>query len=129
MGSTGQYLVCQTAPWPNLTLEKLVGHSGYNSSHCPVCTRLSGEPGNQRLSTAPTVGAQSSTTATCAGPTVTRSHRTVRRATGLSNVPWGQRMATVGFARKGRESRIVHCLVCTGQSGAPADRRQLQPSK
>jgi hypothetical protein len=25
--------------------------------------------------------------------------------------------------------RIVHCPVCTGQSGAPADRRQLEPSK
>jgi hypothetical protein len=31
--------------------------------------------------------------------------------TGLSGVSWDQRLAMVGFAKQGRESRIVHCLV------------------
>jgi hypothetical protein len=109
-------------------LGKLVGRSGYNLSDCPVCTELSGEPGGQWLLHAPMVGVQSMA-ATCTRPMVNRPHRTVRCTSGLSGVPWGQRLATVGFAEKGRESRNVHCPVCTRQSGAPIDRRQPVPSK
>jgi hypothetical protein len=57
-----------------------------------------------------------------AQPTVRKSHRTIRCATGLSSVPRGQWLATVGFARKGRESRIVHYPVrprTEGNQGLP----------
>jgi hypothetical protein len=93
-----------------------------------MCTGLFGEPGGQRLSTAPTVDVQSMA-ATCARPMVNRPHQIVRCDTRLSGVPWGQRLATIGFAKKGRESHTVHCPVCTGQCGAPMDRRQPGPSK
>jgi hypothetical protein len=55
-------------------------------------------------------------------PTVTRPHRTVRCAKGAM-------AATVGFARKGRRSRMFTVRWCTGLSGAPTDRRQLFPTK
>jgi hypothetical protein len=32
-------------------------------------------------------------------------------STGLSGVPWDQRLAMVGFIKQGRESRTVHCPV------------------
>jgi hypothetical protein len=70
-----------------------------------------------------------STAATSTEPIVARSHRTIRCAIGLSSVPWGQRLAMVGFAKEGKKSCNVHCPVCTGQSDAPARRRQLGNSK
>jgi hypothetical protein len=45
----------QLAEWA--TLGKLARHSGYNLQECLVCIGLSSEPGGQRLSPAPTVGA------------------------------------------------------------------------
>jgi hypothetical protein len=48
---------------------------------------------------------------TCARPTVTRLHQAVRCATGLSSVPWDQRLAMVGFTKQGRESHTFHCPV------------------
>jgi hypothetical protein len=51
--------------------------------------------------------------ATSAKPTVIKSHWTVWCTTGLSGVPSGRRVATVGFARKGRKSIIAHCPVHT----------------
>jgi hypothetical protein len=46
-----------------------------------------------------------------AEPMVTRPHRTVRCATGLFDVLCDQRLATVGFDRKIRESVTVQCSV------------------
>jgi hypothetical protein len=56
-------------------------------------------------------GRARSLAATCARPTVSRPHRTIRCATGLSGVPWDQRLATVDFARKGRKSMTMQCPV------------------
>jgi hypothetical protein len=65
-----------------------------------------------------------SAAATSAEPIVTRVHRTVWCSTRLFGVPWVQWMATVGFAKEGKKLCTVHCPVCTGESGAPADKRQ-----
>jgi hypothetical protein len=99
-------------------LGKLARRTGYNSPDCPVCTRLFGETGDQRLSSTPTVGAQSLVD--------TWQHRTIQCATGLSGVPRSRRMQRLtqrstwwGW------KEVVHCSL----SGAPADRRQPGPSK
>jgi hypothetical protein len=102
------------------TLGKRVGYYGYISLDYLVCTGLSGEPGGQWLLPAPTVGAQSMA-ATCGEPMVSRSHRIIRCAIGPVDGN-GQ------LRQKGRESRTIHYPVCTGQSGAPADKRQSMPS-
>jgi hypothetical protein len=71
--------------------------------------------------------------ATCAQPTITKPHQIVRCATRLSGVPWDQRLATVGFAKQGRESRTIHYLVvhrtvrCAhGQKATKAYQMELQ---
>jgi hypothetical protein len=61
--------------------------------------------------------------------TVTRLHWTVRCTVGLSDVLIDQQSATIDFAREGNKPSTVQCPLCTGQSGAPADRRQPIPSK
>jgi hypothetical protein len=96
---TGQCLMPRLAnTGEHATLGKRVGRSSYNSPNYPLCTGLSGEPGGQRLSPTPMVGAQS-LAAMCAEPTVSRLHRTVWCTTRLSSVPWGQWLATIGFAK------------------------------
>jgi hypothetical protein len=55
-------------------------------------------------------------------PTVTRPHRAVRCAMGTEG-------STVGFAREGKKSGIVHVQWCTGLSGAPTDIRLELPTK
>ena len=59
-----------------------------------------------------------------AWPTVGRGHWTVRCAPDMSGAPTAPRYATVGRAILGRKSGTEQCLVCTGLSGAPDDRRQ-----
>jgi hypothetical protein len=84
---------------------------------CPVSQRSAG----------PTVGR-----AICVGhvaePTARRGHRTVRCAPDMSGAPTALRLPTVDCTIYGRKSGTGQCPVCTGLSGAPADRRQDQPS-
>jgi hypothetical protein len=91
---------------------------GYNSPDCLVCTGLSGEPTVDRV--------------ICAGhvaePTARRGHRSVRYAPDMSGAPMALRLPTIDCAIYGRKSGTGQCLVCTGLSGAPVDRRQDQPS-
>lgn len=46
-----------------------------------------------------------------AQPTVSRRHRTIRCAIGLSGVPRGQWLAAVGFAKERSKSGTIHCPV------------------
>jgi hypothetical protein len=87
------------------------------ASNCPVSQR----------STGPTVG-RAIYAGHVAEPTARRGHRTVRCAPDMSGAPTALRLPTVDCAFFGRKSGTGQCLVCTGLSGAPADRRQDQPS-
>jgi hypothetical protein len=96
---------------------------GYNSPDCPVCTGLSGEP---------TIGR--------ANGRLRDLRETRGRANGREGAPdcpvcTGQ--CPVRQRLQGANSRLRHrrkeirtgqCLVCTGLSGAPGDRRQELPS-
>jgi hypothetical protein len=84
-------------PWA-LLLKFLELSSVHRTSRC------ASRPPGQRSSAR-------SASATCARPTVIRRHWTVRCATGLFSVSWDQRLATVSFAKEGRRSCTVHCLV------------------
>jgi hypothetical protein len=116
---TGQCLVRQTGSVELAALGKSSVTFGYNSSDCPVCTGLSGEP---------TVGR-----VICAGhvaePTARKGHRTVRCAPDMSGAPTAPRLPTVGCAIEGKKSGTGQCPVCTGLSSAPDDRRQGLPSQ
>jgi hypothetical protein len=115
---TGQCPVRQAGSSEVAALGNSPATYDYNSSDCPVCTGLSGEP---------TVGR-----AICAGhvaePTARWRHRTVRCAPDMSGAPTAPRLPTVGFAIEGKKSGTGQCRVCTGVSGAPPDRRQDLPS-
>jgi hypothetical protein len=88
---------------------------------CSVCTGLFGAS----TASTPTVGSSISAKSTGDAwpePTVTRPHRTVWCTKGTTD-------ATVGFAKQGKKSCIVHVQWCTGLSCAPTDRRQELPTK
>jgi hypothetical protein len=105
-------------------LEKSWRRCGYNSPDCLVCTGLSGEP------TAPTPTVDNAISrwrvaqanGHQAAPDCPVYHRTVWCAKGVV-------AATVGFAKKGKKSRLFTVRWGTGLSGEPTDRRQLLPTK
>jgi hypothetical protein len=115
---TGQCPVRQACSSKLAALGKSSATYDYNSPDCPVNQRLAG----------PTVGR-----AICAGhvaePTTRRGHRTVQCAPDMSGAPTALWLPTVGFTVEGKKSGTGHCLVCTGLSGAPDDRRQELPSQ
>jgi hypothetical protein len=114
---TGQCPVRQAGSSELAALGNSSATYGYNSPDCPV----------SQWSAGPTVSR-----AICAGhvaePTARRGHQTVRCAPNMSGVPTALRLPTVDCATFGRKSGTGQCLVCTGLSGAPVDRRQDQPS-
>jgi hypothetical protein len=116
-GCTGQCPVRQAGSSEVAALGNSQATNGYNSPDCPVSQRSAG----------PTVGR-----AICVGhvaePTARRGHRSVRCAPDMSGAPTALRLPTVDCAIYGRKSGTGQCLVCTGLSGAPVDRRQDQPS-
>jgi hypothetical protein len=114
---------CQAgAPGDQAALRKKLGRRNYNSPDCPVCQPRAWLTVGYLINYA-----------TCAQPTVTRLHRTIRCATGLFGVPWDKRLATVGFTKQGIKSRTVHCPVvyrtvrCAhGQKSIKAYQMELQ---
>jgi hypothetical protein len=91
---TGQCLVCQARSGELGAIGNKLTAYDYNSSDCPVCTGLSGEP---------TVGC-----AICvrhvAEPTVGRGHRTIRCAPGSVRCANGSLVPTIGYATEGKKS-------------------------
>jgi hypothetical protein len=97
---------------------------GYNSPDCPVCTGLSGEP-----------------TAGRAKGRLRDLRKTRGRANGregapdcpvcIGQCPVRQRLpgANGRLRHRRKEIRTGQCLVCTGLSGAPGDRRPELPSQ
>jgi hypothetical protein len=89
-------------------------------------TRQSGAPGGKQLCPAPTGAFNGGhMEATSVGPTVGRPHRTIRCARQPKALMADSTAVSAGY----RGSLTVHCSMCIGQSGAPADRRQPRPSK
>jgi hypothetical protein len=93
-GCTGQCPVRQTGSGELAALGKKLTAYDYNSSDCPVCTGLSGEPTVGRAIRAGHV----------AEPTVGRGHRTVRCAPDSVRCANGSKAPTVGFAKEGKKS-------------------------
>jgi hypothetical protein len=91
---TGQCPVCQAGSGKLAALGNKLTAYGYNSSDCPVCTGLSGEP---------TVGCTIHARHV-AKPTVGRGHRTVRCAPDSVRCANSSKAPTVGFAREGKKS-------------------------
>ena len=114
---TRQCPVCQAGSGKLGTLGNKLTAYDYNSSDCPVCTGLSGEPTVGRANGRPR------------DPRETRG-----RANGRKRAPDSVRCAndskapTVGFAKEGKKSAPDSVRWCTGLSGAPGDRRQDLPS-
>jgi hypothetical protein len=87
-------------------LGKNSARCGYNSPDCSVCTRLSGEP----AAPMPTIGHAISgrhvdfTNGRKVTPDCPVCHQNIQCATRVL-------AAMVSFARKGRKSRTIHCLV------------------
>jgi hypothetical protein len=113
LGSTGLCGAQAGQLAEHATLGKLAECSGNNSPDRLVSTGLSGEPGDQRLLPAPTVGAQS-TVATCAGPMVNWPHRTVRWV-GQPKDPMTN--STVGVAGMER-NHVLFIVWCTRRQKA-----------
>jgi hypothetical protein len=94
------------------------------------CTGLSGGAQNcpvSQQSAGPTVG-RVIHVRRVVEPTVRRRHRTVRCAPDNVWCANGSESPTVGFAKEGKKSAPDSVRWCTGQSGAPGDRRQELPS-
>jgi hypothetical protein len=120
---TGQCSVRQAGSCELAALGISSAAYGYNSSNCPVCTGLSGEP---------TVGR--------ANGRLHDLRKTRGRANGREGAPdcpvcTGQcpvRQWLPGangrLRQRRKEIRTGQCPVCTGLSGAPGDRRQELPS-
>jgi hypothetical protein len=120
---TGQCPVRHAGSGELAALGKNLTAYGYNSSDCPVCTGLSGEP---------TVGRANSRL------------RDLRKTRGRANgregapdCPVGTGQCTVRQRLPGANGRLLQgrkvirtgqCPVCTGLSGALGDRRQDLPS-
>jgi hypothetical protein len=102
---TGQCPVRQAGSGELAALGKNLTAYSYNSSNCPVCTGLSGEP---------TVGC-AIRARHVAEPTIGRGHRTVRCAPDSVRCANGSKAPTVGFAREGKKSApdcpVVHRTV------------------
>jgi hypothetical protein len=103
--STGQCLVRQASSGELAALGKKLTVYGYNSSDCPVCTGLSGEPTVGRANSRPR------------DPRETRGRANSRKGgTGLSGVHRTVSGApTVGFAKQGKKSAPDSVWWCTGQ--------------
>jgi hypothetical protein len=110
-GCTGQCPVRQAGSGELAALGKNLTAYDYNSSDCPVCTGLSGEPtigrANGRLS----------------DPRETRG-----RANGREGAPDSVRCANGSKSANG-QLRQIRKEIRTGLSGAPGDRRQELPSR
>jgi hypothetical protein len=122
---TEQRLVPRLAHATNSLLSRKVGGVAAIIHRTVWCaTGLSGEPAAPE----PTIGSTiSGRRVACANghqatPDYPVCHQTVRCAKGAMAV-------MVGFARKGRRSRLFTVRWCTGLSGAPTDKRQLLPTK
>ena len=100
---TGQCPVRQAGSGELAALGKNLTAYDYNSSDCPVCTGLSGEP---------TVGRANGRPAICAGhmaePTARRGHQTVWCAPDMSGAPTALRLPTVDCAIYGKKSGTGH---------------------
>jgi hypothetical protein len=91
---TGQCPVRQAGSGELAALRKNLTAYDYNSSDCPVCTGLSGEP---------TVGC-AIRARHVAEPTVGRGHRTVRCAPDSVRCANDSQAPTVGYATEGKKS-------------------------
>jgi hypothetical protein len=98
---TGQCPVCQTGSGELAALGKKLTAYGYNSSDCPVCTGLSGEPTVGRAIRAGHV----------AEPTARRGHRTVRCAPDSVRCTNGSKPANSRLRQIRKEIRTGQCPV------------------
>jgi hypothetical protein len=114
---TGQCPVRQAGVCQLAALGKQLTAYGYKSPDCPVSQQSAG----------PTVGRiiRARRVARANGQ---NGHQSVRCAPDSVRCANGFKAPTVGFAKEGKKSAPDSVRWCTGQSGAPGDRRQELPS-
>jgi hypothetical protein len=120
---TGQCLVRQASSSELAALGNSSATYGYNSRDCPVCTGLSGEPtvgrANGRLRDLRETRGRANGREGAPDCPVCTGHCPVRQWLPGAN---GR------LRHRRKEIRTGQCLVCTGLSSAPGDRRQELPS-